>query len=180
MAAGELPELVQRAQRLAAEVGFTESCSDEAGRLLRVLARRCRRAGELGTGTGVGAAWIVTGLAPGGSLVTIEADRGRAQAARTLFDGNAGVRVRHGDWRGLLAEPPFDLLFADAGDAWQHGDEILRALSPGGLVVLDDIPPGAHERGDRVRSYWLGHEGLAATEVQVSPTEAVIVAARLP
>lgn len=174
------PDLVARAQRLADEAGFAHSCSDETGRLLRVLARRCERAGEIGTGCGVGSAWIASGLAPGGSLATIERDEDLVRRVRRLFTDVAAVRVRAGDWRELLDEPPFDLLFADVSDAADHAEQVLDAVAPGGLVVFDDLVPG-HEGGDgSLRTTWLSHPGLATAEVAVSPAEAVLVAARLP
>ena len=61
-----IPPLVERAQQLAARVGFERSCSNEAGRLLHVLAsqRGRTRVAEIGTGCAVGSAWILAGLAP--------------------------------------------------------------------------------------------------------------------
>lgn len=176
----EPPDLVRRAQRLADEAGFAHSCSDGTGRLLRVLARRCERAGEIGTGCGVGSAWIASGLAPGGSLATVERDDELVRRVRRLFADVPAVRVRAGDWRELLDEPPFDLLFADGGDAEEHADEVLEAVAPGGLVVLDDLTPDRTAADDPLRARWLAHPGLAAAEVAVSAEEAVVVAARLP
>jgi predicted O-methyltransferase YrrM len=178
--AGEPPELVGRAQRLADEAGFGHSSSDATGRLLRVLARRCERAGEIGTGCGVGSAWIASGLAPGGSLATVERDDELVRRVRRLFADVPTVRVRAGDWRELLDEPPFDLLFADGGDAEEHADAVLEAVAPGGLVVLDDLAPGRAAADDPLRARWLAHPDLAATEVAVSEREAVVLVARLP
>jgi predicted O-methyltransferase YrrM len=181
-----VPPLVQRALALAAAHAFEDSCSDEVGQLLRILARRCRSAGELGTGFGVGACWILSGLAPGGGLVTIENERSRAVAVRDLLRACPEARVRLGDWTELLDEPPFDLLFADVTAAKKHGDDVLRAVAPGGLVVLDDLTPlqdwPSEWQGstDPVRDYWLGHPGVAATEMHTAAGEAVILAARLP
>lgn len=176
----EAPELVHRAQQLADEAGFAHSCSDPTGQLLRVLARRCERAGEIGTGCGVGSAWIVSGLAPGGSLATIERDDGLVRQVRRLFADVTAVRVRAGDWRQLLDEPPFDLLFADAADAEEHVDDVLTAVAPGGLVVLDDLVPDHGAGTEPVRARWLHRADLATVEVAVGPGEAVIVGARLP
>lgn len=177
---GDVPDLVQRAQRLADEAGFAHSSSDPTGKLLRVLARRCERAGEIGTGCGVGSAWIVSGLAPGGSLATIECDDGLVRQVRRMFADVAAVRVRAGDWRQLLDEPPFDLLFADAVDATEHVDDVLAAVAPGGLVVLDDLVPHHDAGADRLRTGWLQRPDLATAEVAVSRDEAVVIAARLP
>lgn len=53
-----VPELVQAAEALAVELGFTLSCRPEVGRLLHTLAATVRdgRIGERGTGCGYGAA----------------------------------------------------------------------------------------------------------------------------
>jgi predicted O-methyltransferase YrrM len=155
---------------------------------LRVLAAQVREGvvGEMGTGCGVGAAWLASALAPGVSLVTIELDAARAAAAGEVFAGVPNVRVLHGDWRELLPHGPFALLFADGGKAKQHEPAALvAALRPGGLLVLDDLTPEdrwpAEWRGkpDPVREFWLNDPRLAATELLVSPNMAVIVAARL-
>lgn len=180
MAQSAVPELVRGAQRLADDAGFAHSSSDGTGRLLRVLARRCERAGEIGTGCGVGSAWIASGLAPGGSLVTIERDAELVRRVRRLFSDVPAVRVRAGEWRELLDELPFDLLFADVADAREHAHEVVSAVAPGGLVVLCDLPVGATPDGDALRAHWLGHPELATAEASVSDAEAVIVAARLP
>jgi predicted O-methyltransferase YrrM len=173
---------------LAARVGFEASCTPEVGRLLRVLAGQVRDGviGEIGSGCGVGAAWMASALAPGAALVTIELDAGRAAAARGLFAGVPNVRVLRGDWHDLLAHGPFALLFADAADAKQRGaDPLVEALRPGGLIVLDDLTPEEHwppewrGKPDPVRERWLNDPRLAATEIRVAPTMAVILAARL-
>ena len=55
---------------------------------------------------------------------------------------------------------------------------ILGLLAPGATVVLSDVTPERDGAGDPVRAFWLHHPELVASEVQVSPTEAVIVAVR--
>lgn len=184
----EVPPLVREATALAERLGFTQSCWPETGRLLRVMAAQVREGvvGEMGTGCGVGAAWLASALAPGVSLVTIELDAARAAAARELFADVPSVRVLHGDWRELLPYGPFALLFADGGKAKQHEpDALVTALRPGGLLVLDDLTPEdqwpEEWRGkpDPVREFWLNDPRLAATELLVGPRMAVIVAARL-
>ena len=57
-AVSELPALVACAEELAHQMGFEQSCLPEVGRLLAVLTASIGRGtiGELGTGTGVGAA----------------------------------------------------------------------------------------------------------------------------
>jgi predicted O-methyltransferase YrrM len=130
------PPLVQRALALERQLGFERSCIREVGLLLHVLAaqRGRTRVGELGTGCGVGAAWIVSALPPAVPFVTVELDEERARAAAELFAEDENVTVLQGDWRALMPpEAPFDLLFLDSGK--QHpeidGEQVVGLLAPG-------------------------------------------------
>ena len=172
------PPLVRRAEELAERLGFTRSCEPEVGRLLHLLAaqRGRLRVGEIGTGTGVGAAWIVAALRPEVPFFTAELDPERAAEVAALFAKDEHVQVLQGDWRDVLVpEAPFDLLFVDSGPS--KADAALPGLiAPGGTVVLDDLTPGRTD--DPVRDLWLGHVDYAATELLVTPSHAVIVAVR--
>ena len=66
-----LPPLVARAKAAAEALGFDKSCRDEDGMLLHVLAGRrgIERVAEIGTGTGVGTAWLASALPPGVTVV---------------------------------------------------------------------------------------------------------------
>ncbi|HET9673697.1 MAG TPA: class I SAM-dependent methyltransferase [Gaiellaceae bacterium] len=177
------PPLVERAARLAAELGFANSCTPETGRLLHLLAamRGRTRVAETGTGVGYGAAWIVSALEPAVPFFTAELDDARAAAAAELFRQDENVHVLAGDWHDVLPEhAPFDLLFHDGSKRRPDldGEETRRLLAPRGLVVLDDMTPG-RDGPDPVRDFWLDHPDLAATEVQLSLREAVILAVRV-
>lgn len=181
------PVLVQRALALAERQRFASSCSPEVGRLLATLAAHVQRGviGELGTGCGVGTAWLASNLAPTASLVTVESDATRATATRELFAALDNVTVLHGDWQLALPHGPFDLLFADIPAKRDEPEALLAALGVGGILVLDDLTPEAHWppawRGqpDPVRDFWLNDPRLRATELLTTPTAAVIVATRL-
>ncbi|WP_443076358.1 O-methyltransferase [Streptomyces sp. NBC_01716] len=91
------------AERIAAETGFTKSCLPEVGRLLR-LAAASKPDGvvaESGTGSGVGTAWLHSGLAAGARLVTVERDEELARRASGVFADDERVSVMTGDWRLL-------------------------------------------------------------------------------
>ena len=77
------------------------SCSAETGRLLQVLAaqRGRERVAEIGTGCGVGAAWILSALDPAVTFFTVEVDEERAAAAAELFADDPDATVLHGDWQ---------------------------------------------------------------------------------
>jgi predicted O-methyltransferase YrrM len=176
-----LPPLVQRALDVARDQDFDRSCIPEVGRLLHVLAgsRGRERVAEIGTGCGVGTAWIVSALPSGVPVYTAEVDEKRAAAAVEVFGGDPDVHVLAGDWRTLLPpEAPFDLIFFDAAKQQrpeEDGELVAGMLTPGGVAVLDDLTPG--RRGpDPVRDFWLGHPELAAAELLTTPTSAVILA----
>lgn len=176
------PPLVERAQELARALGFGHGCSDATGRLLHVLAgtRGRQRVAEIGSGAGVGAAWIVSALDPAVPFFTAELDEGLAAAVGELFRDDPNVHVLAGDWHETLPrEAPFDLVFLDAAKQRPDldGEQALGLLAPRGLVVLDDLTPGRRD-ADPVREFWLGHPDLEAAEVRVSAREAVILAVR--
>ncbi len=136
---------------------------------------------EIGTGCGVGTAWIVSALPSGVPVYTAEVDEARAAAAAEVFGGDPDVHVLRGDWRQLLPpQAPYDLIFFDAAKQ-QHPEEdgelVAGMLMPGGVAVLDDLTPGL-AGPDPVREFWLGHPDLAATELLTTPTNAAILAVR--
>jgi predicted O-methyltransferase YrrM len=183
---------VHRAEALATAMRFERSSIPEVGRLLAVLVaqRPQGRVAEIGTGCGVGTAWIASALGPEASLVTVETDEGRAGAVERLFDDLPNVRVLHGDWHELLpAESRFDLLFFDGGH-WKSGDvaaeseQALELVAPGGTVLIDDLTPEAlwstdwEGKPDPVREFWLRDPRLAATELLATPQTSAILAVR--
>jgi predicted O-methyltransferase YrrM len=103
----DMPLLVQRAYAAARRIGFAltagesagtgSACLPGTGRFLAMLAAGCSRIGELGTGAGIGAAWMASAMPAGSTLVTAEIDPGRAAAAREVFADDPRVRVITGE-----------------------------------------------------------------------------------
>jgi predicted O-methyltransferase YrrM len=174
------PFLVTHALELERRLGFTHSSIPEVGHLLHVLAgqRGRARVGELGTGCGVGAAWIVSALPPTVPFVTVELDSKLAEASAELFAEDENVRVLQGDWHELMPpEAPFDLLFYDGGGKQQpevDGEQIVGLLTPGATIVMDDLTPGRATH-DVVREFWLNHPEITALEVLTTPGTSAIV-----
>jgi predicted O-methyltransferase YrrM len=183
---------VAEARAAAARLGFEGSSLDEVGRLLATLtaARPGGRIGEVGTGAGVGAAWIASALAGGAIFVTVELDEARAAAAASLLAGEAGCTALRGDWRAALPpHGPFDLLFFD-GAQWKRDPEreaplAVELLAPGGLLVIDDLTPvelwPREWRGqpDRAREWLATNPLLRCVEVRTTAATAAVIAARV-
>jgi predicted O-methyltransferase YrrM len=157
------------------------------GRLLHLLTahQHAGTVGEIGTGYGVGAAWMATALQPGVSFVTVESDKESAARASELLHPVPAVQVLHADWRAILAHGPFTLLFVDASEPKRgHPDELIEALQPGGIIVLDDLtpmetwPPEWHDTPDPIRDLWLHDPRLISLEIRLTPAMAAILATR--
>ncbi|MEQ7127174.1 class I SAM-dependent methyltransferase [Actinopolymorpha sp. B11F2] len=180
----DFPALVREALAAARDLRFPTSrdeadgrdpsCSlPDAGRVLAMLAAGCQdgRIGETGTGTGVGTAWMASAMPASATLVTVEFDDARAQAAAKVFRADSRVRVVHGDAQLVLADhAPYDLLFVDGG--WTADDATVDLLRIGGRVVFDDVTPHAAlpadsplRKNDPKRDFFFGNLRLVSVEV---------------
>ncbi len=137
------------AQTAAAAAGLPAiEVSPTQGKLLQLLARiaGARRILEIGTLAGYSTIWLARGLAPGGRLVTLEADPHHAAVARANLAA-AGladvVEVREGPALDTLpnVEGPFDLVFIDADkrNNPNYLDWALRLSRPGTVIVCDNV-----------------------------------------
>lgn len=188
----ETPELVRAAAERARAAGFAFSCDPAVGRLLAVLAAGVPERGrvlELGTGTGVGTAWLVSGLLPRRdvTVTSVELDPERAALAAS-GDWPGFVDFRTGDALELLPGlGAVDLIFADAGAGKQVGLELtIAALAPHGVLVVDDMTPAPGStwdsefaaRQEAVRHTLLGHDRLAAVELGGYGSGVILATAR--
>lgn len=173
--------MVAEAKARAARAGFRRSSEDDVGRLLSALAADVPEGGrvlELGTGAGVGTAWIVSALIAAGrddvEVVTVEADEGLAAAA-AASGWPSWVRPVEGDVLSVLGSlGTFDLVFADAqGGKWEGLDRTIAVLRPNGVLVVDDMKPqqwwtdGQRANQELVRRTLLSHPDLEAIELDV-------------
>ncbi|GAB7004630.1 hypothetical protein JCM18899A_21030 [Nocardioides sp. AN3] len=183
----ELPEIVTRAFDVSRRAGYVSFCRNETGRLLATLAAtRSGTMAEFGTGTGVGTAWLRSGVRrPDVRIVTAERDTRLASAAAEIFTADPQVEVLAADWSTLLDQGPFSLLFLDSGQPQEVGVErIVDLVDDGGIVVLDDFtpsetwPPITYGRVDTLREQWLTDERFTAVEVMVAADASVIIATK--
>ena len=149
---------------------------------LAVLAasRPAGRIAEIGTAFGEGALAIAATMPADGSLVTVEPDRERYEVASRALAGTR-AEVLHGTWEvELPPRGPFDLIFFDGGTRGDTLGLAMSLLAPGGMLVKDDLEPGAPAEGDPVRGAFLRDPRLVATEILTMPTAAAIIAVRRP
>jgi predicted O-methyltransferase YrrM len=185
------PPRAQEAVRLARELRFPLTraeapaggptcCLPGVGRLLATLAAARTggaRLGEIGTGTGFGAAWIASAMPADATLVTIELDDERAAAAQRLFAADDRVDVVHGDAAvEVPTRAPFDLLFVDGG--LPISEAIVEYVRVGGQLVVDDVTPtrlldaaSPFQSNDAKRDLFFGSPRLQSIEVVLPDLE---------
>lgn len=176
-----MPPVVVAAKERAARAGFRLSSEDGVGQMLAVLAGGVPEGGrvlEMGTGVGVGLAWIVSGLAglerSDAEVVSVESDP-RVAALAQSCEWPSWVRLVEGDSLTVLETfGSFDLVFADAhGGKWEGLDRTIGVLRANGVLLVDDMRPqqwwsdGQRSMMEMVRRTLLGHPELDAIELDV-------------
>ncbi|GGB82615.1 O-methyltransferase [Dyadobacter sediminis] len=127
--------------------GFTMASDVLTCSLLRTLAatKPVGKFLELGTGTGLSTAWILSGMDPHSTLVSIDNERKFLDIADQFLGNDKRLKLLHADgekWVNDNRNEKYDYIFADT---W-HGkylllDEVLAMLNVGGLYIIDDMLP---------------------------------------
>jgi predicted O-methyltransferase YrrM len=141
------PAVLAALEADASALGFTMSSDRPTGSLLRTLAasKPGGRLLELGTGAGLGTAWLLEGMDPTATLLTVDQDARTSGSAQRHLGHDARVTFHVGDGGALLealaAEGRrFDLIFADTWPGkFTHLDTALSLLAPGGFYLVDDL-----------------------------------------
>jgi predicted O-methyltransferase YrrM len=182
----EVPAVVSRAFDVSRRHGYASFCRNETGRLLAMLAAtRAGTLAEFGTGTGVGTAWLRSGVRADARILTAELNAELADAAAEIFADDERVEVVAADWSTLRDRGPFSLLFLDAREPKDGGaDTVVDLVEPGGIVVLDDFtpceswPPVYGGRVDVLREQWLTDDRFTTVEVMVAADTSVLIATK--
>jgi predicted O-methyltransferase YrrM len=143
----EVPSLVNKCQAVADHNKFPLSSDLRTGALLRTLAasKPGGRILEIGSGVGVGAAWMLAGMDETARLVTVELREQIARVCRLLLSVDSRAEVVTADatqWLEQYPGPAFDLVFVDTTiTKFERRDLLLRHMRAGALLVADDLLP---------------------------------------
>lgn len=144
-----IADIVAETQALS----FNMISEAKVGALLAVLAasKPGGRLLELGTGTGHGTAWLLSGMDATATLDTVDTDEAVVAVARRHLGSDRRVTFHVMDGATFLGTPGlahFDLIYADAWPGkFSHLDEALVLLRPGGVYLIDDLLPQANWPG---------------------------------
>lgn len=130
------------------QLGFTRASEPETGSLLRTLAasKPGGRFLELGTGTGVGTAWLLAGMDSRSRIESVESDAKVLEVARRHLGRDPRVTFHLDDGARFLAQPrrQFDFIYADTWPGkFAHLDLALSLVRIGGVYFVDDLLPQA-------------------------------------
>ncbi|BAZ14927.1 O-methyltransferase [Calothrix sp. NIES-4071] len=141
------PVILEHIQLESEALGFQMVSDPLTGSLLKTLAAS-KPGGtflELGTGTGVSAAWLLDGMDEDSQLISIENDATVASVAKKYLGHDKRVKFQIEDaafWLNQVMNQKFDLIFADAWvGKYSYLEQALGLLKPGGLYVVDDMLP---------------------------------------
>jgi predicted O-methyltransferase YrrM len=105
---------------------------------------------EIGTGSGVGGLWLLSGMTSDGVLTTIDSEREHSKIARNIFEeadiAPTRYRIITGkliEVVGKLADSSYELIIIrPALDLFDMVQESYRLLKPNGLLVIDQALSG--------------------------------------
>ena len=141
------PQALEAIQARTAELQFDMASEPRTGALLQMLAasKPCGRLLELGTGTGLATAWLLSGMDAGSSLISVDTDEEVQAVAREALCQDTRLKLVAHDGAAFLWRQPkksFDLVFADAVPGkYEALDEALAIVKTGGFYVIDDMLP---------------------------------------
>ena len=162
------PEVLEPLQKAAKDADFTMMSDPLTGNLLATLAssKPGGRLLELGTGVGLGTAWLLSGMDEGARLETVEVNPDLAQIAEEHLGSDKRLSIHTEDGLELLNRvqgQSFDLIFADAKPGKIDQPELaLNLVAPGGFYVIDDLnlawkeQDEIYEPNDYILDVWRG------------------------
>ena len=142
---------MQQARRNGQEISASDP-TPAVGKFLKfsVNLLNAKSVVEIGTGSGVGGLWLLSGMPSDAVLTTIDSEREHSKIAKTIFDeadiAPTRYRIITGkliEVIGKLADNSYDLIvIRPALDLFDMVHESYRLLKAGGLLVIDQALSG--------------------------------------
>ena len=142
---------MQQARRNGQEISASDP-TPAVGKFLKfsVNLLNAKSVVEIGTGSGVGGLWLLSGMPPEAVLTTIDSEREHSKIAKTIFDeadiAPTRYRIITGkliEVVGKLADSSYELIIIrPALDLFDMVQESYRLLKPGGLLIIDQVLSG--------------------------------------
>jgi predicted O-methyltransferase YrrM len=142
---------MQQARLNGQEVGAIDS-TVAVGNFLKFIAQfsNAKSVVEIGTGSGVGALWLLQGMPADGVLTTIDSEREHSKITRNIFEEADIAVTKYRVITGKLievveklADNAYELVVIRAAvDLFEIVHESYRLLKPGGLLLIDHVLSG--------------------------------------
>ena len=142
-----LPASVVALRETTEGLGFAMGSEPEIGALLAALvaSKPAGRFLEIGTGTGLASAWMLSGMDPASTLLSIDTDPELIAVAERHLGADPRVEFScrdGGEFLERVDPESYDLVFADSWPGkFTHLDEALGCLRVGGIYLVDDLLP---------------------------------------
>ena len=175
-----IPAVLEAIEKATVTHGFTMPSDRETGSLLKSLAasKPDGRFLEIGTGTGLGSAWLLAGMNERAHLDSVDNDPVVQAIARQSLDSDPRVtfHISSGDQFIEAAKPSsYDFIFADAWPGkYSHLNETLQLLRTGGIYFIDDMlpqpnwPAGHDQHVNQLLDTLKSHPNLAVCQIEWS------------
>jgi predicted O-methyltransferase YrrM len=143
------PGVIQAIEEATQAINYTMGSDLLTGSLLRTLVAT-KPAGtilELGTGTGLGTAWLLDGMDAAARLITVDRNEDATAIARRFLarDARLSFVIMEGDsFIATMTQrgKTFDFIFANMQPGkFELLEETLNLLKVGGIYVVDDLLP---------------------------------------
>lgn len=143
------PKLLESILAETKSIGFSASCEEKTGVLLRLLAATKPGGNilEIGTGTGVSSCWILDGAHVSTNFTTIEIDGVPSSVAQRYLKDYKNCRFLVQDANHFIngMTEDFDMVFADTFPGkFTNRQIVLDHIKVGGLYIIDDLLPQAN------------------------------------
>jgi predicted O-methyltransferase YrrM len=142
---------MQQARRNGQEISASDP-TPAVGKFLKfsVNLLNAKSVVEVGTGSGVGGLWLLSGMPSDAVLTTIDSEREHSKIAKTIFDEADVAPTRYRiitgkliEVIGKLADNSYDLIvIRPALDLFDMVHESYRLLKSGGLLIIDQALSG--------------------------------------